>query len=53
MNDEEMKTFNLGVDVLENISARLRDFQVRFNMLFHMTEKHQEEVRNLLRGMQR
>jgi flagellar biosynthesis regulator FlaF len=53
MTQEEMKMLGRGVDALESIRAQLADMQTRIDMLFFMTEKHQQAVRDLLNGMQR
>jgi hypothetical protein len=52
MTQEERKLVELGVDTLQTISARLLDLKSTIDMLFFMTEKHQKEVRDLLKGMQ-
>lgn len=44
MTDEEKKLLKLGVETLERIRAQMADLQVRVDMIFHMTEKYQNEM---------
>ena len=53
MTKDEMAKLQLGLDVLQSIRAQLQDFQTKFDTLFYMTEKHQQEVRELLKTLQR
>jgi hypothetical protein len=49
---EEKQMLKLGLDVLQGIRVQLEDFQTTFDLLVHMTEKHQKEVLDLLKALQ-
>ena len=51
MTKDEMAQLQLELNVQQLIRAQLQDFQTRFDLQVHMTEKHQE-VRELLKSLQ-
>ena len=48
LSQDERSLLKLAVETLEKISAKLTDIQTQADLTFHMTEKHQTEVKSLL-----